>query len=185
MESGQNIISNSIINTEGGDFINGNNNFIQKIIFNLAYNKAGVKSIVKQTKNVLNKIQSDISGHILKRKLTDLPIEEIITNNQFLFIDGEAGSGKSAYAKQILETLDDTCIISFAADQFLKSSLINTLHEINVDLSIEEIFNEFEEFSNKLIYIDSFEKLLEGDAESFRELVDEIKTEIEKLSKRL
>lgn len=175
MESGKNIISNSIINTEGGDLINGDNNFIQKIIFNLAYNKAGLKSIVKQTKNVLNKIQSDISGHILKRNLTDLPIEEIITNNQFLFIDGEAGSGKSAYAKQILETLDDTCIISFAADQFLKSSLINTLHEINVDLSIEEIFNEFEEFSNKLIYIDSFEKLLEGDAESFRELVAVLK----------
>lgn len=175
MESSKNIINNSIINTEGGDLINGDNNFIQKIIFNLAYNKAGLKSIVKQTKNVLNKIQSDISGHILKRNLTDLPIEEIITNNQFLFIDGEAGSGKSAYAKQILETLDDTCIISFAADQFLKSSLINTLHEINVDLSIEEIFNEFEEFSNKLIYIDSFEKLLEGDAESFRELVAVLK----------
>lgn len=175
MESGKNIISNSIINTEGGDFINGDNNFIQKIIFNLAYNKAGLKSIVKQTKNVLNKIQSDISGHVLKRNLPDLPIEEIITNNQFLFIDGEAGSGKSAYAKQILETLDDTCIISFAADQFLKSSLINTLHEINVDLSIEEIFNEFEEFSNKLIYIDSFEKLLEGDAESFRELIAVLK----------
>lgn len=123
MESGKNIISKSIIYTEGGDFINGDNNFIQKIIFNLAYNKAGLKSIVKQTKNVLNKIKSDISGHILKRNLTDLPIEEIITNNQFLFIDGEAGSGKSAYAKQILETLDDTCIISFAADQFFKSSL--------------------------------------------------------------
>lgn len=175
MESGKNIICNSIINTEGGDFINGNNNFIQKIIFNLACNKAGLKSIVKQTKNVLNKIQSDISGHILKRNLTDLPIEEIIANNQFIFIDGEAGSGKSAFAKQILETLDDTCIISFAGDQFLKSSLINTLHEINVDLSIEEIFNEFEEFSNKLIYIDSFEKLLEGDAESFRELVAVLK----------
>jgi len=175
MESGKNIISNSIINTEGGDFINGDNNFIQKIFFNFAYNKAGLKSIVKQTKNVLNKIQSDISGHILKRNLTDLPIEEILVNNQFLFIDGEAGSGKSAYAKQILETLDNTCIISFAADQFLKSSLINTLHEINVDLSIEEIFNEFEEFSNKLIYIDSFEKLLEGDAESFRELVAVLK----------
>jgi hypothetical protein len=171
MQSDKNIFSNSSINTEGGDIINGDNNFVQKIIYNVTYSKAGLKSIVKQTKNVLNKIQSDISGHILKRNLTDLPIEEIISNNQFLFIIGEAGSGKSAYAKQILETLDNTCIISFAADQFLKSSLINTLHEINVDLSIEEIFNEFNEFSNKLIYIDSFEKLLEGDAESFRELI--------------
>lgn len=175
MESGKNIISNSIINTKGGDVINGDNNFIQKIILNLADNKAGLKSIVKQTKNVLNKIQSDISGHTLSRNLTDIPIEKIITNNQFLFIDGEAGSGKSAYAKQILETLDDTCIISFAADQFLKSSLINTLHEINVDLSIEDIFKEFNGFSNKLIYIDSFEKLLEGDAESFRELIAVLK----------
>lgn len=175
MESGKNIISNSVINTEGGDIINGDNNFIQKIIFNLTYNKARLKSIVKQTKNVLNKIQSDISGVKLKRNLTDLPTQEIINHSQFIFIDGEAGSGKSAYAKQILESLNDTCIISFAADQFLKSSLINTLHEINVDLSIDEIFNEFEEYSNKLIYIDSFEKLLEGDAEAFRELIAVLK----------
>ena len=175
MESSKNIINNSIINTAGGDLINGDNNFIQKIIFNLAYNKTGLKSIVKQTKNVLKKIQSDISGHILKRNLTDLSVEQIIASNQFLFIDGEAGTGKSAYAKQILETLDDTCIISFTAEQFLKKSLINTLHEINITLSIEEIFEEFEEFSNKLIYIDSFEKLLEGDAESFRELVAVLK----------
>src|SRR5690606_28922017 len=101
----------------------------------------------------------------------DLPVTDLINENQFIFIDGEAGSGKSAYAKQILESLDDTCVISFAADQFLKSSLINTLHEISVDLSIQEIFSEFKEFSNQLIYIDSFEKLLEGDAEAFRELI--------------
>ena len=169
-ETNENITIKDISNSSLDIDIVQTDNFYQTVILNLEYKKDKTKQIVEQTKNVLKKIQSDISGHILKRNLTDLPIEKIIANNQFLFIDGEAGSGKSAYAKQILETLDDTCIISFAADQFLKSSLINTLHEINVDLSVEEIFNEFEEFSNKLIYIDSFEKLLEGDAESFREL---------------
>ncbi|MCZ2223851.1 MAG: ATP-binding protein, partial [Chitinophagales bacterium] len=171
MESGKNIINNSAINTEGGDFINGDNNFIQKVIINLENKEARLKSIIEQTKNVLNKIQSNISGVQLKRDLVDLSISELINENQFIFIDGEAGSGKSAYAKQILESLDNTCVISFAADQFLKSSLINTLHEINVDLSIEEVFNEFKEFSNRLVYIDSFEKLQEGDAEAFKELL--------------
>lgn len=171
MEAGKNIISNSKINTEGGDFVNGDNNFIQKIIINRENKEARLRSIIEQTKNVLNKIQSDISGIQLKRNLIDLPITDLINENQFIFIDGEAGSGKSAYAKQILESLDDTCVISLAADQFLKSSLINTLHEISVDLSIQEIFSEFKEFSNQLIYIDSFEKLLEGDAEAFRELI--------------
>lgn len=171
MEAGKNIISNSTINTEGGDFVNGDNNFIQKIIINLENKEARLRSIIEQTKNVLNKIQSDISGIQLKRNLIDLSVTDLINENQFIFIDGEAGSGKSAYAKQILESLDDTCVISFAADQFLKSSLINTLHEISVDLSIQEIFSEFKEFSNQLIYIDSFEKLLEGDAEAFRELI--------------
>ena len=162
MEAGKNIISNSTIYTEGGHFINGNNNFIQKIIINLENNESRLRSVVEQTKNVLNKIKSDISGVKLKRNLIDSSVVDLINENQFIFIDGEAGSGKSAYAKQILESLDDTCIISFAADQFLKSSLINTLHEISVDLSIQEIFSEFKEFSNQLIYIDSFEKLLEG-----------------------
>jgi ABC-type oligopeptide transport system ATPase subunit len=171
VEANKNIVSNSVINTDGGDFINGDNNFIQKIIINLENKEARLRSIVEQTKNVLNKIQSDISGIQLTRNLTDLSVTELINENQFIFIDGEAGSGKSAYAKQILELLENTCIISFSADQFLKSSLINTLHEINVDLSIEEIFSEFKEFTNKLIYIDSFEKLLEGDAEAFRELI--------------
>lgn len=171
MEAGKNIISNSTIYTEGGHFINGNNNFIQKIIINLENNESRLRSVVEQTKNVLNKIKSDISGVKLKRNLIDSSVVDLINENQFIFIDGEAGSGKSAYAKQILESLDDTCIISFAADQFLKSSLINTLHEISVDLSIQEIFSEFKEFSNQLIYIDSFEKLLEGDAEAFRELI--------------
>ncbi|WP_163399271.1 hypothetical protein [Flavobacterium fluviatile] len=171
MEAGKNIISYSTINTEGGDFINGDNNFIQKIIINLENKEARLRSIIEQTKNVLNKIQSDISGIKLKRNLIDHPVTDLMNENQFIFIDGEAGSGKSAYAKQILESLDDTCVISFAADQFLKSSLINTLHEVSVDLSIQEIFSEFKEFSNQLIYIDSFEKLLEGDAEAFRELI--------------
>lgn len=166
-----NDINNSFVNV---DIIN-TENFFQTVIYNLSYKKDRTKEIIIQTKNVLNKIQSDISGIKLKRNLTNLPIEEIVANNQFVFINGEAGSGKSAYAKQILESLDNTCIISFTADQFLKSSLINTLHEINVDLSIEEIFNEFEDYSSKLIYIDSFEKLLEGDAESFRELIAVIK----------
>ncbi|MDR2222065.1 MAG: hypothetical protein LBE34_04915 [Flavobacteriaceae bacterium] len=171
MEKGKNIISNSHVDTGGGDFINGDNNFIQKIIINHENKKERLKGIIEQTKNVLNKIQSDISGIKLKRDLIELSITDLIMENQFIFIDGEAGCGKSAYAKQILESLEDTCIISFAADQFLKSSLINTLHEINVDLSLEEIFNEFNEFSYRLIYIDSFEKLLEGEAEAFRELL--------------
>ena len=148
MEAGKNIISNSTINTKGGDFVNGDNNFIQKIIINLENKEARLRSIIEQTKNVLNKIQSDISGIQLKRNLIDLPVTDLINENQYIFIDGEAGSGKSAYAKQILESLDDTCVISFAADQFLKSSLINTLHEISVDLSIQEIFSEFKEFKN-------------------------------------
>lgn len=171
MRESKNSIHNSAINTQGGDFINGDNNFIQKI----SYCKIELKSIVRQTKNVLNKIQSDISGYNLKRNLTHLPIEEILAQNQFIFIQGEAGAGKSVFAKQILEQIDNTCIISFAADQFLESSLINTLHKINIDLSIEEIFNEFEHFSNKLIYIDSFEKLLEGEAEAFQELITILK----------
>src|SRR5690606_21794016 len=108
------------------------NNFIQKIIINLENKEARLRSIIEQTKNVLNKIQCDISGIQLKRNLIDLTVTGLINENQFIFIDGEAGSGKSAYAKQILESLDDTCVISFAADQFLKSSLINTLHEISV-----------------------------------------------------
>jgi len=171
VKTGKNIIHKSNINTKGGDVVVGDNNFILKIIINQENKSIKVKSVIKQTKNVLNKIQSDISGIKLERNLTSLSVTELLNENQFIFINGKAGSGKSAYAKQILESLDDTCIISFAADQLLKSSLINTLHEINIDLSIGEIFDEFNEFSNKLIYIDSFEKLMEGDAEAFRELI--------------
>lgn len=171
MNKQKNIISDSTIHTNGGDFINGDNNFIIKIIFNPDDKSVKIKSIVKQTKNVLNKIQPDIAGVSLERNLTDLLLNDIISRQQFVFIDGEAGSGKSAYAKHILESLNNTCIISFAADQLLKSSLLNTLKDCNIDLSLEDVFNEFPEFPNKLIYVDSFEKLMEGDGEAFRELL--------------
>lgn len=171
MDIQKNIISNSTIHTDGGDFINGDNNFIIKILLNQDNKRVRIESIIKQTKNVLNKIQTDIAGVSLERNLTDLPINNIISGQQFIFIDGEAGSGKSVYAKHIIESLNNTCIVAFAADQFLKSSLITTLKNCNIDLSIEDVFNEFPEFPNKLIYVDSFEKLLEGDAEAFRELL--------------
>lgn len=171
MDIQKNTISNSTIITNGGDFINGDNNYIIKIIFGVENKSIKIKSIVKQTRNVLNKIQPDIEGVLLQRNLTDLPINDILGAKQFIFIDGEAGSGKSAYAKHILESLSNTCIISFAADQLLKSSLLNTLKNCNIDLGLEEVFNEFPEFPNKLIYVDSFEKLMEGDGEAFRELL--------------
>lgn len=170
MGSQKNIITESV-STDGGDFINGDNNFILKVVFNPDYKTLKHSTAIVQTKNVLNKIQNTIAGINLKRDLSEVPIDELLINNQFIFINGVAGSGKSVYAKQLLESLSETCIICFVADQFLENSLITTLHKINIEDSIENVFNEFNDFPNKLIYIDSFEKLLEGEAEAFKELI--------------
>lgn len=170
MSEQKNIINGSNFNNTG-DIITGDNNFILKVLLNPDYQITKSLKAIQRTKNVLDKISNNISGVNLKRDLSDVSFDDLLNDNQFIFISGVAGSGKSVYAKQLLESLNDTCIISFVADQFLESSLITTLNKINIDDSLEDVFNEFVEFPKMLIYIDSFEKLLEGEAESFKELV--------------
>lgn len=81
----KNIVSNSNINTGGGHFVNGDNNFILKIILNSENKSEKIKNFVNQSKNILNKIQSDIAGVVLDRDLLDLSLNEILNNNQFIF----------------------------------------------------------------------------------------------------
>jgi hypothetical protein len=169
-------INTGNLSTDGGNVHIGDiNNFVIKVLSNPDYQKTKNLKAIRQTKKVLDKITSNIAGITLKRDLSNISIQDLLIDNQFIFINGVAGSGKSVYAKQLLESLNDTCIISFVADQFLESSLITTLNKVNIDESIEDVFEEFAEFPKKLIYIDSFEKLLEGQAEAFQELIFELK----------
>lgn len=169
-------INTGNLSTDGGNVHIGDiNNFVIKVLSNPDYQKTKSLKAIQRTKKVLDKITSNIAGITLKRDLSNISIQDLLIDNQFIFINGVAGSGKSVYAKQLLESLNDTCIISFVADQFLESSLITTLNKVNIDESIEDVFNEFTEFPKKLIYIDSFEKLLEGQAEAFQELISELK----------
>lgn len=163
------------IDTGSGNVHIGDNKFVFKVLLNSDYQSTKSLKAIQRTKKVLDKITSNIAGITLNRDLSNIPIEDLLNDNQFVFINGVAGSGKSVYAKQLLESLNDTCIISFVADQFLESSLITTLNKVNIDDSIGDVFNEFTEFPKKLIYIDSFEKLLEGQAEAFQELISELK----------
>lgn len=164
------------ISTGSGNVEIGDKNFYSTYIINNNSNTGKYKNLIDQTKNVLDKISDNICGIKLERDFSKIPIKDLFNYHQFVFINGVAGSGKSVYAKHILEQLTETCIISFSADQFLKSSLITALHEYNIDNGLNDVFNNFSEYPNKLIYIDSFEKLLEGDGEAFRELMTFLNT---------
>lgn len=166
---GKNLVDGNIY-TEGGKVRIGDNYFLIKIYTDTNSVSNNYKHLLNQTRTVFKKIRSNIANVTLDRSLTDRTIKDLFSENQYIFIKGVAGSGKSVYSKQILEGLEDTCIFSFSADQFLTSSLTETLTKIDVQ-DIIEAFNSFEEYPNKLIYIDSFEKLQEGEGEAFRELM--------------
>lgn len=131
-----------------------------------------VQKLMNDSRYVLEKINEDVNNiHLDRNFIGKNSFDKILFENQFTIFYGGAGMGKSAYSKKILNSVKNTCLFSFVADQFLESRLSITLNKMGVTEEIDKLFSRFFLLPNKIIYIDSFEKLLEGQGEAFEELL--------------
>ena len=131
-----------------------------------------VQKLMNDSKYVLEKINEDVNNiHLNRNLIGNISFDKLLFENQFIIFYGGAGMGKSAYSKKILNSVKNTCLFSFVADQFLESRLSITLNKMGVTEEIDKLFSRFFLLPNKIIYIDSFEKLLEGHGEAFQELL--------------
>ena len=86
---------------------------------------------------------------------------------------GKPGVGKSAEIKEILEKdYPNASVFVFRADQFNESTLANVFSSQGVNETIQNIFSCISLIPEKIIFVDSLEKLLEADPEcAFKQLL--------------
>lgn len=124
-----------------------------------------------------NKIgQLDIGCHIDRLEIVD-STNTAISVSSITIITGKPGAGKSALLKDILiKHYAFGTVFVFRADQFNVPHLSTVFANIGVHTPLQDLFSSISLVKEKLIVIDSLEKLLEGDPENaFKQLLGLVK----------
>jgi hypothetical protein len=161
---------------KGGSFSNANRSASLDLLFKNDYYPGIRQSLIKLCKQSFESIENlkdSIGSTVLERpdyldQIVTSTLQESIT-----IITGEPGSGKSVLAKQYIGQLakqQDGFILVFKADELNKINFRDYFLRYNIQLTIGEIFSLFPLGRNNYIYIDSLEKLLEGDGDAFKQL---------------
>lgn len=89
-----------------------------------------------------------------------------INSSQMTIVTGKPGVGKSAKIKEsILRDFHNASTFVFRADQFTEPTIANVLSSQGINETIQDIFSSIALIPEKIIFIDSLEKLLEADPE--------------------
>jgi len=134
---------------------------------------ASFKKIQQDGQLFLKPFKNTIKGYHIDRTLIKKSILESVNQSDISIITGYPGVGKSSIVKDILgEELSDTLPIIFKADQLNKTSLAQVFSEVGINYSLIDLFSLISSIQNKIIIIDSAEKLLEAQPESaFKQLL--------------
>ncbi len=142
---------------------------------------AAIKKLQNDSQAILRPIKTTIGFddkkiHFQKTELIE-KISDSINNTQITIVIGKPGVGKTAVVKDLLKKNFPTAsVFVFRADQFSVPTLANVLSNIGINESIDDIFSCVSLIPEKIVFIDSFEKLLESDPEcAFRQLLTLIK----------
>jgi predicted transcriptional regulator YdeE len=144
--------------------------------FDLALTQEAYKAVKKlkdDSSLILKPLKSSIQDYHIERTSTKLSVIDSINKYPITFITGSPGVGKSAIVKELLfDELKDAFPFVFKADQFNKSTLSQVFGEMDITFNIVELFSTISLIQNKILIIDSAEKLLEGDPDNaFKQLL--------------
>ncbi len=148
--------------------------------FDLSFTLSAYTSLQKVIDDgnfIIKPILTSINGFHIDRNEIRQNVLRSINENQITFVTGAPGVGKSAVIKELLSVeLIDSVPFIFKADQFNKSTLSHVFSEIGVFHNLLDLIGTISLIQNKIIIIDSGEKLLEGDPDnSFKQLLGIIK----------
>ncbi|MCL2722223.1 MAG: hypothetical protein FWD47_12920, partial [Treponema sp.] len=123
--------------------------------------KSDSKDILKPIKTSIGKGENEFQ---LPRTEAKEEILDALSNSQLTIVTGKPGVGKSAAIKEILQKdFPNASIFVFRADQFNEPTIANVFSRQGVNESIQDIFSCISLIPEKIIFIDSLEKLLESD----------------------
>lgn len=174
------LVHTSKLNKDGGsvDIKSIPNNIISYFdIKKISPYSKSVEKLKNDSGVLLNSLKNNIHGFKLERSEIIQNILESINEFNITIVTGKPGVGKSAAVKHLLENdLPQASIIVFRADQFNMPHLANVLSSQGVNESIQDIFSCLSLIPDKIIVIDSLEKLLEGDPDNaFKQLISVLK----------
>ena len=136
-----------------------------------------VEKLKSDSKEILRPIKTSIGNDgkefQLERTETKEEILEALNSAKITVVTGKPGIGKSAIIKEIIQNdLPNASIFVFRADQFNEPTLANVFSSQGVNETIQDIFSCISLIPEKIIFIDSLEKLLEADPEcAFKQLL--------------
>jgi hypothetical protein len=136
-----------------------------------------VEKLKSDSKEILRPIKTSIGKGENEFQLPRTEIREkilqAISGSQFTIVTGKPGVGKSAELKEIIQKdFPNASVFVFRADQFNESTLANVFSGQGVNETIQDIFSCISLIPEKIIFIDSLEKLLEADPEcAFKQLL--------------
>lgn len=130
--------------------------------------------LTEESKEIINLIRNDIGSIVLERKELLEEVKAELEKNQILIVTGEAGSGKSAIAKALLDEHIGS-LVALKADELSEGNLIDLLKSRGVEMNLTEFFNHFPLSTRHIIYVDALEKLLEGEGKPFQQLLQILK----------
>jgi len=132
--------------------------------------KSDSNEILRPIKTYIGKGESEF--HLQRSELRE-KILVGLSNSQLTIVTGKPGVGKSAEIKETLEKdYPNASVFVFRADQFNESTLANVFSSQGVNETIQDIFSCISLIPEKIIFVDSLEKLLEADPEcAFKQLL--------------
>ncbi|SDZ90644.1 NACHT domain-containing protein [Bizionia paragorgiae] len=144
--------------------------------FDLTLTQEAFKAVQKlkdDSSLILKPLKSSIQDYHIERTSTKLSVLDSINNYPITFITGSPGVGKSAIVKELLfDELKNVSPFIFKADQFNKSTIAQVFGEIDITYNLVELFSTISLIQDKILIIDSAEKLLEGDPDNaFKQLL--------------
>ncbi len=114
--------------------------------------------------HIFNGISNLIQGFHVDRHEELISISEAVNENDFVFVTGVRGTGKSGIVKDfVLSKNEDVPIFYFRAEDFDKSHLNEVFYSIGINSSLTQIESYFSLIPKKILVIESIEKILELD----------------------
>lgn len=131
-----------------------------------------VEKLKSDSEIILKPLKNTIGDLYLDRSTIKDAIVNTVTSFQFTIVTGKPGAGKSAETKDVLsKDFPHASKFVFRADQFNRPHLANVFSDLGIDETIKNIISTISLISDKIIFIDSLEKLLEADPEcAFKQL---------------
>ncbi|MFN8343517.1 MAG: ATP-binding protein [Spirosomataceae bacterium] len=134
---------------------------------------AAIKKLQEDSQTILGPMKNNIGGLHLHRPELYEQLANAINNHTITIVAGEPGVGKSALVKELVtDYASASAVLIFKADQFNQPYVGQVFSGLGISEGLSQLSACLAAISKKVIVIDSFEKLLEGEPDNaFRQFI--------------